>query len=375
MKKVLLLIMTVISFVSCSEKEIDFDNLVERNGKAYEVNSEKPYSGKISKKNNKGQFIITGHYNNGLKDKEWVEYYKNGQKSKVSNFSKNKLNGIQEFYTNKGQLVSKLKYNDGLKNGEFESFYDNGNKKSKGKYSNNNYNGLIEEWYDDSKNKLKGNFINGEYDGLIEIWYSNGKPKSVINYVKGQLNDNSKEYSTSGFLERDFNYKNGGKDGLCIVYYSEGKKFTSINYKNNKKNGLYEEWYSNNNKFKEINYKNGKAYDVKRWNKDGTIFSKIEIAIIGGWVDEKFKEANGITIFHKNGTCEYINKKFSQHFYGNYNIVGKNLIRFSYNMPSYMATSRDVWEVNYLTKNKIKFDIIERKGRNIRQDDILIKIK
>ncbi len=377
MRKIIFLLTVCFLATSCTEKEIDFANLVERNGKTYEVNSEKPFSGKVFKKDEKGQFALTGFYTDGLKDKEWIEYYENGQKSKISNFSKNALNGIQEKYTREGQLVRKLSFKDGKKNGEFEYFYENGNKKSKGKYLNDNYSGLIEEWYDDSKYKMKGKFIDGKYDGLIEKWYPNGKPKSAISYTKNTLNGNSKEYNSSGFIERDFNYKNGEKDGLCIVYYSKDKKKTSINYTNDKKNGLYEEWYSNNNKYKEITYKDNLVQSEKYWNEDGTIRPLLKDGLIGKWDGTysdghnlwieylTFKNNNKLNIEQDRQPADGNGKNYGYYYNydSNYNI--KSFNEFSLSRKKYGY--RD-WEVHnlkiiYLSKTKMIVNIKMLNGK------------
>ena len=62
MKKIFLTTL-IFSVVSCSVPEVPIDSLVERNGIVYQVNSDKPYSGKA------------------------IEYYDNGQAEYVETFN------------------------------------------------------------------------------------------------------------------------------------------------------------------------------------------------------------------------------------------------------------------------------------------------
>ena len=226
MKKILLLVIAIVLFASCSEKEIDATNLVERNGKTYKINSDKTYSGKVIKKSENGQFIFVGQYDDGLKNGKWINYFSNGQISSTTNYSKGKLNGLKEVYNKSGQLISKGNYDNDKKNGEFLTFYDDG------------------------KNKFKGNYISGKQDGIIEKWYENGQERSKITFSEGELNGSYKEFSKSGYLKIECNYKNGILDGQ------------------------YTKWYTKDTKQKVLQYVNGTVKSEKKWNSDGTVWKK-----------------------------------------------------------------------------------------------------
>ena len=115
-KKVTIFICLIVLY-SCSNKEVSFDSLVERAGIYYEVNNEKPFTGSIYKKLENNQFLLTGEFDKGFKSGEWIEYYENGQKKLVQNYSnQGKLNGIEETYNESGQLLSKGNFKNNQKN-------------------------------------------------------------------------------------------------------------------------------------------------------------------------------------------------------------------------------------------------------------------
>ena len=81
MKKLLLLIFSIILLSSCydKEREIDISKKQERNGIVYIINESKPYSGKILRKYDNGQILLLMSYKNGKLDGKYVHFYRNGQ--------------------------------------------------------------------------------------------------------------------------------------------------------------------------------------------------------------------------------------------------------------------------------------------------------
>jgi hypothetical protein len=84
---VLLFILPTLSF--SKDKEIDASKLQNRNGIAYEINQEEPYTGKV------------------------VEFYKNGQKKYEVNFKNGHQNGLKTQWNEKGPKISEEKYSKG----------------------------------------------------------------------------------------------------------------------------------------------------------------------------------------------------------------------------------------------------------------------
>lgn len=153
MKKIFLTTL-IFSVVSCSVPEVPIDSLVERNGIVYQVNSDKPYSGKA------------------------IEYYDNGQAEYVETFKKGRV--VQtEFYSSNGALESKGFWKGDEKTG-VEEYYENGQLAYKASFDENDT-GLEEEYYENGQLEYKATYKNGN---LIqeEEYYKNGKKIDESNY-------------------------------------------------------------------------------------------------------------------------------------------------------------------------------------------------
>lgn len=140
---VLLLIICYGSVGSCSQPEIDGSKLQILSGFAYEINSEKPYSGKV------------------------INLYKNGQRSE------------------------EITYTDGTINGLYISWYENGEKKIEGSYNDGEKEGLWVAWSENGGKYIEENFSEGEKEsevhwkhGQIEYEIQKGE-KNIINHEIG----------------------------------------------------------------------------------------------------------------------------------------------------------------------------------------------
>ena len=93
-----LIISLLFLIVGCS-KLIDEPSLIEKNGVMYLPQSDKPYSGDVSKLDNFGKTLLKGTYKNGKKDGLWTDWDENGKKL------------IEETYKN-DELISKKEWNE-----------------------------------------------------------------------------------------------------------------------------------------------------------------------------------------------------------------------------------------------------------------------
>jgi antitoxin component YwqK of YwqJK toxin-antitoxin module len=153
MKKIFLTTL-IFSVVSCSVSEVPIDSLVERNGIVYQVNSDKPYSGKA------------------------IEYYDNGQAEFIETYKKGRI--VQtEYYSSNGALQTKSFYKDDEQTG-VEEYYENGQLAYKASFDENDT-GLEEEYYENGQLEYKATYKNGN---LIqeEEYYKNGKKIDESNY-------------------------------------------------------------------------------------------------------------------------------------------------------------------------------------------------
>jgi hypothetical protein len=115
-----LLIISCLLFTSVGwSKDINSDDLVERDGLFYEKFMDVPFTG-----NSIG--IEQGKISKGKRQGKWLEYYENGQLKLKSNYKNGEYEGEQLGYYKNGQLWVKINYKDGKLEGEFLVYNENG---------------------------------------------------------------------------------------------------------------------------------------------------------------------------------------------------------------------------------------------------------
>lgn len=112
--KFILLNISIFFLVSCSNEIIENSELVERQGKAYKINSEKPFTGDAASYHKNGQVSLTTSYKNGLMEGVKNEFYDNGQLLSSVNYFMGLKEGAENIYYLSGEL-------------HFEKMYKNGN--------------------------------------------------------------------------------------------------------------------------------------------------------------------------------------------------------------------------------------------------------
>lgn len=95
MKYILILILVFIHFISYSQEErvVKYDDLIEKNGKLYYSNETTPYSGKCVTNHKDGGIGMGGYLKNGIKDGEWIWWYKDGTKQRYTVYNNGKKDG------------------------------------------------------------------------------------------------------------------------------------------------------------------------------------------------------------------------------------------------------------------------------------------
>ena len=192
----LLPILCLLIIASCS-KEIPFDQLVERGGLVYEVNSQTPFSGRV------------------------VSYYYNGQLGFKHNYKDGLQDGLSEEYTESGQLERKGSYKDGKEDGPYESYFESGQLEKKTSYKDGKEDGLFVSYFKDGHIYHKGNYKDGEPDGLLKWYFERG--------------DNSFGGAPEMLLKRKTSFKDGIRHGLSDFYSDSGRWVSSDCYKNGEK--------------------------------------------------------------------------------------------------------------------------------------------
>ena len=195
--KTLLTILCLLILVSCSPTpEITSDQLVERQGITYEVNSQTPFTG-IS-----------------------VEYY---------------LDTIINNEFEERVLKTRITFKDGIREGLKESFHPNSQLEVRGNYKN----GLVE-------------------DGLYEYFDKDGNPTDTKEYINGETFDIKFEYSDLGQPEEKTYYKNGREVSKTeFSYYENGQLRSQRKVKDGTFHGSSENYHENGQLFSRGNYKEG----------------------------------------------------------------------------------------------------------------------
>ena len=146
MKHLLIIFSLLLTSISWS-KDVDWKDLVKRDGLWYEKFTNEPFTG-----NSTG--LKQGKVKGGKKDGEWF------------------------YYLDNGQLHLKNTYKDGKLHGERLRYYDNGKLYRKGNYKDGKRNGLKIDWHKNGRKESEGNWKNDKQEGLLTAWYENGQKRT-----------------------------------------------------------------------------------------------------------------------------------------------------------------------------------------------------
>ena len=173
----------------CS-KDVDYKDLIQKNGLFFEKFSEDPFSGTSSG-------LIKGHIKNGMWEGEISQFSWSGEFLGKVTLKNNKfIKGRAIFYDDKFNIIEIANYNNGLLNGKKKWFFKDGCLSG------------------------SGNYLNGLEDGEFISYSSCFKLDKQTTYTLGVMR-NHKVYISSGLLLEQ-RYDENGKL-ICIndKYYNE----------------------------------------------------------------------------------------------------------------------------------------------------------
>ncbi len=246
MKTRFLLSLLMFVFLFSNGQKTFEDLNIKSDNIAYLSKSDKPYSGKLEGIYSENQWKYKGVYKNGLKEKLWTEWDKDGMKR------------------------LEISYKTGLRNGVFRKWYDYGQLQEEGTYSSGRRIGEWIEWDVLGKNKrsriykTKKEFFDKEH---IKI---EGTLKD------GKKHDNWIEYNQEGQRLSESWYNEGVKEGLEILWHINGKVYKRRVFKNNVKVGHCTEYYENGEK-KRVGEFDDKGFPTGEWtyyNESGKLDKK-----------------------------------------------------------------------------------------------------
>jgi antitoxin component YwqK of YwqJK toxin-antitoxin module len=152
-KSFTLILVCLAVLIGC-EKAIDTEQLQERQGIFYEVNSTEPFTGTV------------------------VDLYETGQKQSERNYVGGKLEGLATEWYQNGQKHREQNYVDGKQAGLSTLWHESGQKEGEGNFADGKEDGLHTQWYENGQKEGEGNFVEGKREGLYTHWGENGQKKT-----------------------------------------------------------------------------------------------------------------------------------------------------------------------------------------------------
>lgn len=200
--------------------------------------------------------VLEGTYNNGRKDGEWTQYYKDGRTPKlVAEYKDNRPHGPFHKYNSKGVLVESGTFEDGKYSGKVTKFYNNGVERYSGEFYNGKENGEILLF------DKKGNpeLAYSSYDGVVTnktevVENKKAKHKNKLNIVAGEMITDKNETQTVNFHPN----KNFNPNGYNRIYNQKGDILQDGSFKNGKlQDGKLYQYDADGILFKVKIFKNG----------------------------------------------------------------------------------------------------------------------
>lgn len=190
----------------------------------------------------------------GKKQGVWIEYWSDGSEKQKVNYINGKRDGDYMIFYDKDWEETKNKnevaffrreqWQNGVKDLEVFDYYKDGQLQMKGRLASENskeLDGKANYFREDGKLSQIINFSNGKYNGIEKSFYPSGELKVIRDWVNGSLMS-MKIYSKNGKELNPGNFKDG--DGNLIFYNNDEKVQRVVHYQNHKK--IQEDYYTNN---------------------------------------------------------------------------------------------------------------------------------
>ena len=170
MQNILTLVMlSVLLFPSlASSEEVNWNDLVRREGLYYKKFSEMPFTGEIT-----GQ--TRGHLKDGVKGGPWIRHWNNGQVHYKRSYKDGVEDGLFLMYWQSKHLRLEGFYKDGMENGPWVSYHENGQLHYKSSYNDGVKDGHWVAYWADGQLMYKGSYKNGVEDGPWVSYHENGQ--------------------------------------------------------------------------------------------------------------------------------------------------------------------------------------------------------
>lgn len=170
-------------------KPVSIDDLQNRHGILYSINSEEPYNGPLKAPSKSDSFVYEGFIKDGLFNGTTSKLNLNGIKILETTTREGKLDGLESEWYKNGKKKSETNFLAGEKHGLETWWFENENKRYETNWKHGKENGLSQEWHGNGQLKLEETLVGGKNIGLKAHWFDNGQKKSEVNYKDGNKID------------------------------------------------------------------------------------------------------------------------------------------------------------------------------------------
>lgn len=112
MKKIILILLVVITLFGCSEKD-SAKKIEFRKEVIYTLDGEEPYTGEAVLYYDDSNIESRGYSKSGKPDGEWIYYFYNGKVKRRGSYLNGKMDGLWIYYFHNGEVEGEVNYRDG----------------------------------------------------------------------------------------------------------------------------------------------------------------------------------------------------------------------------------------------------------------------
>jgi uncharacterized protein len=209
--------------------------------------------------NSENTLLVSGNYNDGIKEGKWLAWHSNGNIAKQESFSK------------------------GIINGYLLEWHENSEKATKREFFKGNEHGVSHRWHDNNTLKEEVIWRNGAKHGFAKAWFASGNMHKKTFYKNHEIHGYSYEWNDMGKLIGQKFFINGRELKLKLRSdkYASGIMKLAYTYyidKDNQeiKHGKYNKWFPNGESWIECRYFHDKIHGKWVYGKREGLHSREE---------------------------------------------------------------------------------------------------
>ena len=177
MRKLLILIILVISIKGYSQNRYHWDEIIEDGSiLLLDDSTMSPVNGIVYDEYENQKISFEANYKNGVNNGSYKEWHENCVYIK-RNISKKHLK----------KMNKRARYDFKKELEDYKKWHKNGCLKIDANYKNGWEDGIYKAWHENGKLEFQGSYVNGKAEDLHKAWYKSGQLRSEIYWKKGRL--------------------------------------------------------------------------------------------------------------------------------------------------------------------------------------------